>query len=497
MDGDDQPTAAGAFEGLADVLTESLAAELRGLLDVMPDDITIVDGSGHVAWASARSAARLGYDRDELIGRPSLELVHPDDVELVRLALDVVVHEPDRVIPLTYRSRRRDGSTGLQEVSGALVELGPAGDRQPYIVLSARDRDAQSAVDLALQQVASGASLDVTLKAMLGFVTSGGLGVRAGMLLGPQLAEDEEFFEGSCPPELVAAASWPHGAPWDEAAHTGETVELTDLTGCSPAVREVARSLGLVSCLAVPVHSASASRPAVLVLWFESLVIHAIAPLWLSRELVPVMRLMLEQFFWRSQLQHAARHDALTGLANRSQVFEVLERSLGRCRDGDLVGVLYLDLDGFKPVNDQFGHAAGDDVLADAAARFRLAVRPGDLVGRMGGDEFAVVCPGCATLDEAVAIGERLVAALAPPVMVPVAHLVPRSAVTAAGASAPGDGTDESPASAPMSIGVSVGVTVAGVGDTAEGALRRADAALYAAKADGRGRVRVDARLAT
>jgi diguanylate cyclase (GGDEF)-like protein/PAS domain S-box-containing protein len=101
---------------------------------------------------------------------------------------------------------------------------------------------------------------------------------------------------------------------------------------------------------------------------------------------------------------YLARHDPLTGLPNRAHVLEHLHLELRRARrSGTSVAVVMLDLDGFKAVNDRFGHAAGDTALTWAARRLRSAVRAGDLVGRLGGDEFLVVLAGLPSTDGAAA----------------------------------------------------------------------------------------------
>ena len=95
----------------------------------------------------------------------------------------------------------------------------------------------------------------------------------------------------------------------------------------------------------------------------------------------------------QAELEHQLAHDHLTGLYNRQEWVEILKLQLSRAvRTGTQVAVLYLDLDGFKPVNDTFGHAAGDFVLVAVAQRLRLLVRPHDVVARVGGDEFAISC---------------------------------------------------------------------------------------------------------
>ncbi|MBL7494886.1 diguanylate cyclase [Frankia sp. CNm7] len=162
----------------------------------------------------------------------------------------------------------------------------------------------------------------------------------------------------------------------------------------------------------------------------------------------------------RIRMEEAARfrslHDPLTGLPNRVAVLDRLRRSLCRTRrDARRTGVLFIDLDGFKAVNDALGHQAGDDLLRAVAGRFCQVVRPGDLVGRLAGDEFAVLCESVTGLDDLRSIGERAIRALAPPV-----QLV-----------------------RPVSVGASVGLALAGPGLTdAEQLLDAADVAMYEAK---------------
>jgi diguanylate cyclase (GGDEF)-like protein len=91
------------------------------------------------------------------------------------------------------------------------------------------------------------------------------------------------------------------------------------------------------------------------------------------------------------RLVHQATHDALTGLPNRSHFLQKLEDALRECTDGQPIGVLFVDLDDFKTVNDSFGHAAGDELLIGVGERLKNAVRAGDVVSRFGGDEFAVL----------------------------------------------------------------------------------------------------------
>ncbi|MBI1390647.1 MAG: diguanylate cyclase [bacterium] len=108
------------------------------------------------------------------------------------------------------------------------------------------------------------------------------------------------------------------------------------------------------------------------------------------------------------QLHHAATHDMLTGLYNRSAILETTQKAMARAeRMKEPVSALLIDLDYFKNVNDTYGHIAGDQVLRQAAERMALSLRAYDFVGRYGGEEFLIIAPG-ATLDVAATLGERI-----------------------------------------------------------------------------------------
>jgi len=118
-----------------------------------------------------------------------------------------------------------------------------------------------------------------------------------------------------------------------------------------------------------------------------------------------------------TDLRRMADTDVLTGLRNRRALMEDLEDEL--IRHSGKVSVIFADLDGFKLVNDQYGHQAGDQVLAAVAEWLRSAIRPGDLIGRLGGDEFIVLCPGVSAQEPAMAVARRLQKALEPEFTLP------------------------------------------------------------------------------
>ena len=129
-------------------------------------------------------------------------------------------------------------------------------------------------------------------------------------------------------------------------------------------------------------------------------------------------RLSIEQRAAQARFAHQATHDSLTGLYNRPAVMEYIARKLADGEQEASLGgfaLLLLDLDGFKTVNDSFGHDAGDDLLKQAAARIEVALRDSDYVARLGGDEFLIVVPQVSDEESAMRIGKKLVEMIGAP----------------------------------------------------------------------------------
>ena len=123
-----------------------------------------------------------------------------------------------------------------------------------------------------------------------------------------------------------------------------------------------------------------------------------------------------ERHTQQERMRHLATHDQLTGLANRALLMEELNRSLALARrQGTQVGLLFLDLDGFKPVNDRYGHSTGDALLQAVAARLQDSIRESDTLCRQGGDEFVLLIPDAPDLEQLMALAEKLQASLIQP----------------------------------------------------------------------------------
>lgn len=178
-----------------------------------------------------------------------------------------------------------------------------------------------------------------------------------------------------------------------------------------------------------------------------------------GRQLRRTIRHAIERKRVECRLEHMARHDALTGLPNRAQFqFRLAEALRRACHKQQFVAVILLDLDGFKPVNDRYGHAEGDKVLRQVADRLRRALRRSDLVARLGGDEFTFILEGLCDPDDAASVASKIIEALAPPFEC---------------------------ADRAVTLGASLGIALSRGDMTPETMVEQADMAMYDAKLEG------------
>ena len=222
----------------------------------------------------------------------------------------------------------------------------------------------------------------------------------------------------------------------------------------SPALRALLADLGVTDVVAVPLVASGSFLGIVTASWEAGR-----APEEMSGDVLARLQGVGDQAVSSLQrarlletVRHQATHDALTGLPNRVLFMDRLLAGLPTSGPGAHLGVLFCDLDGFKSVNDSLGHAAGDELLRQVSARLRGAVRPGDTVGRLSGDEFAIVLPGLEDPGDAHGLAGRVVDCFAEPFRL--------------------EGRE-------VSVGTSVGVAVHEPGGGAEALLRQADAAMY------------------
>jgi diguanylate cyclase (GGDEF)-like protein len=238
---------------------------------------------------------------------------------------------------------------------------------------------------------------------------------------------------------------------------------LRDSTG-SPVLRGLLQAIGSADVVAVPLLSGSTFLGVATAGW-----VAGEAPTSLEGDILDRLRGLGDQAATALQkarlletVRHQATHDALTGLPNRVLFLDRLEKALADVGPGTHVGLLFCDLDRFKAVNDTLGHAAGDELLRQVAARLLGAVRPGDTVGRLSGDEFAIILPGLVGPGDAQHLADRVGECFTEPFRL--------------------EGRD-------VEVGTSVGVAMHDDDSygTAEQLLREADTAMYRDKQRGRG----------
>jgi diguanylate cyclase (GGDEF)-like protein/PAS domain S-box-containing protein len=387
------------------------------VLDGLPDAIVAAASDGRIVYVNELAEALFGYPPGELIGKP-VQTLWPERVRdryTRNMELYFATEHPLRFSTEAW-GVRRDGSEFVGEMSWGIVETAAG----KLLLAIGRDVSERRAAETRLRAVA---------------------------------AMGERALAGADPADLAR-----------------EAVELLRVTlpieraAVLLADGEVLADDGLDERVDVRLAIGSGDE---LVLALEGEL--SDEELSFVRAVANTLGTALARLRSEERMRHEAVHDPLTGLANRTLLRDRLEHALARSQREEerATGVLFVDLDNFKQVNDAYGHAAGDAVLVELGRRLRAAVRPADTVARLGGDEFVVVCEEV-DADDIMTLGRRLLAAVAEPLSVTgIQHELTAS------------------------IGIALGRT------DPDALLGDADAAVYQAKAAGRGRAELFTRRAS
>ena len=427
----------------------------------------VLHADGTIRWANEAAAQMIGRSAPDVIGCSMADFIDPADLALAIAAVAEIENEvssAEEGVPLTLGLRQVDGLIVHVEVGASnfldVPELGA-------ISLRLRPYDSQRYLQEFLTALVAGAPLSTDLRLLVQSIDHLVQESASAIVHGWDGSVFTEAVTVGLPGVLTGTVSVSpedlERLPWVRCQRSDE-LEWSGVDELPDALRVAAAESGFRTCWAKSIVVPQGGVVAIVIVWRRL----ASAPrvghrLALARSSAAAA-LAFERRRSEDLLVRAATVDPLTGMPNRSQFFASLEESMVSPEPGQL-GVLYLDLDGFKPVNDTHGHRIGDRLLAEVSSLLADNVRPGDMVARLGGDEFAVLCAHVTGEDELCAVADRLIQVIREPVVL--------------------DGIE-------VLIGVSIGVAVAKVhGHTHDEVLDAADAALYRAKREGRGRYRV------
>lgn len=445
---------------------------LPEVLEDLEDGYYEVDLRGNFTAANEALCRMHRLDRGRLIGRNNRDYTDPDVAARMYEIFNSVYRTGEPVKVFNYEVTRADGTAGVRETSVHLVrdDTGrPIGFRGITRDVTERRRNEayEQARNRALELLARNAPLNATLAEVLG-----GLHVQmpdsAAAIL--TLSDDGRSFQ--CSASAGRAKAYlqafpglhprPEGTLIERAAHTQQTIATACFAGGTAVDRDPAAvAAGFRSGLAQPILSGERDVLGILLLlWERKRVVDARETGWLQSA-TATAEIAISHHQLVSRLAYLSEHDTLTGLLNRRSFIENGTRGLAMARRHNwTAGLLYLDLDRFKPVNDTWGHLAGDRLLTTVATRLEQVVRESDCLARLGGDEFAIFAPDLGRSGPA-ALAERALERLREPMDLGIGRS--------------------------LSVNSSIGIALASPEQSLDTLLARADGAMYLAKSAGGG----------
>jgi len=408
------------------------------LLEYLHETLTVLNASFEIIYSSEDHRGVLGYEPGTWMHTNPLSSVHPDDVPQVNDALASLLAEPGASLTGEFRLKAADGS--WQWVEGVAHNLLDDPEVRGIVMSTRNITHRVEALERAhtseqrLAALVDHADVVVTI-----------------------IRTDGRFLYASAPATRVLGYE-PH-----ELVSTHSLTELVHPEGrdtLADVITRCARNPGSLHRLNTRVVQRDSGTMCEVDMTLTNLFDEPNV-----NGIVVNIQDVSERVQLVDALRHQALHDPLTGLPNRALLLDRIEVSLARARRTHTPTALcFLDLDRFKVANDSLGHAAGDRILVEVAARLRSVVRDTDTVARLGGDEFVVLADDLPSQESATALAQRLLGAVEQPVVLPQVTITPT---------------------------VSIGVVVSDGHALPADLVRDADAAMYQAKDDGRARLRV------
>ena len=398
--------------------------QFRRLVENSLDIIVLLDGSARIDYASPSLTRALGYPAAELAARSLFDLIHPEDAEHSRALFEDCLRGPGRPVACEARLRHRDGSWRYLEGLGVNRLDEPA---IGAVIVNFRDVTERRR-SLEERHVFFNFSADMLcIVGFDGFFKEANHAWQRTMGYTIEQLRERPILEFVHPDdhrESIAAAR-----------------KLTEGIDIGSVENRFRCSDGSYRWL----------------LWSSGVSVE-------KKLFYAVARDITDRKREEERLRHDAFHDPLTGLANRAVFLDRVRHHLARARrrPQHLFAVLFLDLDSFKEINDRLGHAAGDQLLVEVGRRLQVCVRPGDLVVRLSGDEFAILLEDIGAEEDTAKVTARIEKGLSYPF-----RLGPRQVGCSASI---GAALNTRPYEAPEEI------------------LRDADSAMYQAKAAGKAR---------
>ena len=441
-------------------------AFLSSVMDLLVDTICVVNVEGRFVFVSPACEQTFGYTPAEMIGQPMIDFVHPDDRARTLARIDEVyagTHQPH----FENRYVRKDGRTVHIMWS---ARSSPDTRMRVAVARDVTERKHAESMQAALYAVSEAAHTAEDLLALFR---------RIHLIIG-ELMPAINFFvalydkakeELSFPYYVDTYHAPPAPLPLDsgtlsaEVIRSGQAMLLrADTAPTLPPRVQLDVGRNSLDWLGVPLQTQHGPIGVLVVQSYTGDVRYTERDLELLQFVSTQVATAIERQQMDARLRHIARHDPLTDLPNRTLLHDHIQAALVRARELQRrLALLYIDLDGFKQVNDSLGHAVGDRLLQETAARLRSVVGTHGMVGRIGGDEFLVLLDSDHSAEQALLIAEELRTHLGRPVTL---------------------------AERDMAVSPSIGIALyPQQGDDFKQLIRYADEAMYAAKKSGGNRV--------